>query len=63
MEDLDFFAGAEVGLHDLEALVAVDAGIEGEAVLLLGEVEDGGDVGADGLVEVVGEDFAVDRRS
>ncbi len=58
--DLDLFAGAEVGLHDLEAFVAVDAGVEGEAVLLLGEVEDGGDVGADGLVEVGGEGLAVD---
>src|SRR6185437_12059590 len=43
-----------------EALVAVGAHSHVEAAVLVGEVADGGDVRADGLVEVVGEGLAVD---
>ena len=44
----------------LEALVAIGERGHGEAAVLVGEVADGGDVGADGLVEVLGEGLAVD---
>ncbi len=44
----------------LEALVAVGADVHGEAAVLVDEVADGGDVGADGLVEIFGEGFAID---
>ncbi len=46
--------------NDLETLVAIEAQIGGVAVLLIHYVDGGCDVGGDGLVEVFGEDFAVD---
>ena len=60
VEDAHLLAGQDADGHALQALVAVGADGGREAVLLVDGVEDGGDVGGDGLVEALVERLAID---